>query len=105
MCFIEICLKALAFPRRFKLLNPVKLIIWLLQSRPSESWARASDTLQVNGLEAIRLSGTVMHCEPKYRVHHHPFSSIFGRPSETRQIDRRSTPLKTNSANTQTLLR
>src|SRR4051812_48397670 len=40
------------------------------QSRPGESWARAPETLIVNGLGAIRLFEAVRHHSPASRVYH-----------------------------------
>ncbi len=49
------------------------------QSRPGESWARAPETLQVNGLAAIRLFEAVRHNFPNCRVYHASSSEMFGR--------------------------
>jgi GDPmannose 4,6-dehydratase len=48
------------------------------QSRPGESWARAPETLQVNGLAAIRLFDAVRHNHPACRVYHASSSEMFG---------------------------
>jgi GDPmannose 4,6-dehydratase len=48
------------------------------QSRPGESWARAPETLLVNGLGAIRLFEAVRHHCPKSRVYHASSSEMFG---------------------------
>jgi GDPmannose 4,6-dehydratase len=49
------------------------------QSRPGESWARAPETLMVNGLAAIRLFEAVRHNRPAARVYHASSSEMFGR--------------------------
>jgi GDPmannose 4,6-dehydratase len=49
------------------------------QSRPGESWARAAETLQINGLAAIRLFEAVRHNFPQCRVYHASSSEMFGR--------------------------
>lgn len=51
------------------------------QSRPGESWARASETLMVNGLGAIRLFEAVRHHCPACRVYNASSSEMFGRIS------------------------
>ena len=48
------------------------------QSRPGESWARAPETLIVNGLGAIRLFESVRHNRPSCRVYHASSSEMFG---------------------------
>lgn len=48
------------------------------QSRPGESWARAPETLMINGLGAIRLFEAVRHACPKARVYHASSSEMFG---------------------------
>jgi GDPmannose 4,6-dehydratase len=48
------------------------------QSRPGESWARAPETLIVNGLGAIRLFEAVRHHRPKCRMYHASSSEMFG---------------------------
>ncbi len=48
------------------------------QSRPGESWARAPETLVINGLGAIRLFEAVRHHSPKSRVYHASSSEMFG---------------------------
>lgn len=48
------------------------------QSRPGESWARAPETLLVNGLGAIRLFEAVRHHRPKCRMYHASSSEMFG---------------------------
>jgi len=55
------------------------------QSRPSESWERAPETLQVNGLGAIRLFDSVRHSRPACRVYHASSSEMFGQVSITPQ--------------------
>lgn len=49
------------------------------QSRPGESWARAPETLQVNGLAAIRLFEAVRHHHRACKVYHASSSEMFGR--------------------------
>jgi GDPmannose 4,6-dehydratase len=51
------------------------------QSRPSESWARAPETLLVNGLGAIRLFEAARHNCPACRVYHASSSEMFGQVS------------------------
>lgn len=48
------------------------------QSRPGESWARAPETLLVNGLGALRLFEAVRHHCPVCRVYHASSSEMFG---------------------------
>jgi GDPmannose 4,6-dehydratase len=48
------------------------------QSRPGESWARAPETLVVNGLGAIRLFEAVRNHRPQCRVYHASSSEMFG---------------------------
>jgi len=48
------------------------------QSRPGESWARAAETLLVNGLGAVRLFEAVRHHNPHCRVYHASSSEMFG---------------------------
>jgi GDPmannose 4,6-dehydratase len=48
------------------------------QSRPGESWARAPETLMINGMGAIRLFEAVRHTSPKARVYHASSSEMFG---------------------------
>jgi GDPmannose 4,6-dehydratase len=48
------------------------------QSRPGESWARAPETLLVNGLGPIRLFEAVRHHCPACRVYHASSSEMFG---------------------------
>lgn len=48
------------------------------QSRPGESWARAPETLMVNGLAAIRLFEAVRLICPASRVYHASSSEMFG---------------------------
>lgn len=48
------------------------------QSRPGESWARAPETLMINGMGAIRLFEAVRHVCPKARVYHASSSEMFG---------------------------
>ena len=51
------------------------------QSRPAESWALAPETLQINGLAAIRLFEAVRHNCPACRVYHASSSEMFGQAS------------------------
>jgi GDPmannose 4,6-dehydratase len=51
------------------------------QSRPGESWARTADTLEVNGMAAIRLFELVRNTLPACRVYHASSSEMFG-PSD-----------------------
>jgi GDPmannose 4,6-dehydratase len=51
------------------------------QSRPSESWARAPETLLVNALGAIRLFEAVRHNCPECRVYQASSSEMFGQVS------------------------
>jgi GDPmannose 4,6-dehydratase len=48
------------------------------QSRPGESWSRASETLLVNGLGAVRLFEAVRHHRPQCRVYHASSSEMYG---------------------------
>jgi GDPmannose 4,6-dehydratase len=49
------------------------------QSRPGESWARAPETLMINGMGAIRLFEAVKNICPKSRIYHASSSEMFGR--------------------------
>lgn len=55
------------------------------QSRPGESWARAPETLLVNGLGAIRLFEAVRHNCPTCRVYHASSSEMFGQATTAPQ--------------------
>jgi GDPmannose 4,6-dehydratase len=55
------------------------------QSRPGESWARAPETLVVNGLGAIRLFEAVRHHRPEARIYHASSSEMFGQALESPQ--------------------
>jgi GDPmannose 4,6-dehydratase len=55
------------------------------QSRPGESWARAPETLLVNGMGAVRLFEAVRHNHPKARVYHASSSEMFGQAIESPQ--------------------
>lgn len=55
------------------------------QSRPGESWASATETLNVNGLAAVRLFEAVRHHRPEARVYHASSSEMFGQSGESRQ--------------------
>ncbi|MDD5581092.1 MAG: GDP-mannose 4,6-dehydratase [Methylobacter sp.] len=48
------------------------------QSRPGESWARAPETLLVNGMGAIRLFEAIRHHCPASRVYQASSSEMFG---------------------------
>lgn len=48
------------------------------QSRPGESWARAPETLLVNGMGAIRLYEAVRHHFPRCKIYHASSSEMFG---------------------------
>ena len=60
------------------------------QSRPGESWARAPETLVVNGLGAIRLFEAVRHHHPAARLYHASSSEMYGRSEASPQDE--STP-------------
>lgn len=49
------------------------------QSRPGESWARAAETLAVNGMAAVQLFEAVRTRRPACRVYHASSSEMFGR--------------------------
>jgi GDPmannose 4,6-dehydratase len=55
------------------------------QSRPGESWARAPETLLVNGLGAIRLFEAVRHHCPESRVYHASSSEMYGQTTTAPQ--------------------
>jgi GDPmannose 4,6-dehydratase len=55
------------------------------QSRPGESWARAPETLLVNGLGAVRLLEAVRHHRPGCRVYHASSSEMFGQSVQSPQ--------------------
>lgn len=55
------------------------------QSRPSESWNRAAETLLINGTGAILLFEAVRAMCPKARVYHASSSEMFGRVSMAAQ--------------------
>ncbi|MDK4741309.1 GDP-mannose 4,6-dehydratase [Rhizobium sp. CNPSo 3464] len=55
------------------------------QSRPGESWSRASETLLVNGLAAVRLFEAVRHNCPHAYVYHASSSEMFGQTTSARQ--------------------
>lgn len=55
------------------------------QSRPSESWARAPETLMVNGIGAIRLFEAVRQACPGARIYHASSSEMFGGTKTTPQ--------------------
>ncbi len=60
------------------------------QSRPGESWARAPETLTVNGLGTIRLLEAVRHNFPECRVYQASSSEMFGNAANSPQDE--STP-------------
>ena len=49
------------------------------QSRPGESWARAQETLLINGMGAVRLFESVRHNRPQAKVYHASSSCIHHR--------------------------
>lgn len=49
------------------------------QSSPGESWDRATETLLVNGLGAVRLFDAVRKHRPRARVYHASSSEMYGR--------------------------
>jgi GDPmannose 4,6-dehydratase len=55
------------------------------QSRPAESWARAPETLMVNGLAAIRMFEAVRHNCPSAKVYHASSSEMYGRAMNSPQ--------------------
>jgi GDPmannose 4,6-dehydratase len=55
------------------------------QSRPGESWARAAETLTINGLAAVRLFEAARHHFPKCRIYHASSSEMFGRAATAPQ--------------------
>lgn len=59
--------------------QPVEIYNLASQARPGESWARAPETLLVNGLGAQRLFEAVRHQCPACRVYHASSSEMFGR--------------------------
>lgn len=60
------------------------------QSRPGESWARAPETLEVNGLAAIKLFEAVRNHRPEARVYHASSSEMFGRSNSPQQDEHTS---------------
>jgi GDPmannose 4,6-dehydratase len=60
------------------------------QSRPGESWARAPETLMINGMGAIRLFEAVRHTCPHARVYHASSSEMYGQAKFSPQDE--STP-------------
>jgi GDPmannose 4,6-dehydratase len=61
-----------------QLTRPDEIYNLASQSRPGESWARAPETLMINGMGAIRLFEAVRHTCPKARVYHASSSEMFG---------------------------
>jgi GDPmannose 4,6-dehydratase len=59
--------------------NPAEIYNLASQARPGESWARATETLLVNGLGTQRLFEAVRHRCPACRVYHASSSEMFGR--------------------------
>ena len=55
------------------------------QSRPGESWARAAETLLVNGMGAIRLFEAARHHAPATRLYHASSSEMFGQTEASPQ--------------------
>ena len=55
------------------------------QSRPGESWARAPETLVVNGLGAIRLFEAVRNHHKEARLYHASSSEMFGHTESSPQ--------------------
>src|SRR5690606_18002231 len=55
------------------------------QSRPGESWSRATETLLVNGLAAVRLFEAVRHSGRSCRIYHASSSEMFGQATEAPQ--------------------
>ena len=60
------------------------------QSRPGESWAKAPETLEVNGLAAIKLFEAVRNHRPQARVYHASSSEMFGQSKSERQDEHTS---------------
>jgi GDPmannose 4,6-dehydratase len=65
--------------------RPDELYNLASQSRPGESWARAPETLVVNGLGAIRLFEAVRHNCPGCRIYHASSSEMFGQALQSPQ--------------------
>lgn len=65
--------------------KPAEIYNLASQSRPGESWARAPETLLVNGMGAIRLFEAVRHNCPTCRVYHASSSEMFGQVGITPQ--------------------
>jgi GDPmannose 4,6-dehydratase len=55
------------------------------QSRPGESWARAQETLLINGMGAVRLFESVRHNRPQAKVYHASSSEMFGQVCSANQ--------------------
>lgn len=53
------------------------------QSRPGESWDRAPETIEINGMGAIYLFEAVKRYCPQARVYHASSSEMFGRVSQS----------------------
>ena len=68
------------------------------QSRPSESWARAPETLLVNGLGAVRLFEAVLHSAPDCLVYQASSSEMFGQAPAPQTEE---TPFMTEGLNPQ----
>ncbi|WP_280638329.1 GDP-mannose 4,6-dehydratase [Rhizobium sp. L245/93] len=60
------------------------------QSRPGESWGRATETLEVNGLAAVRLFEAARHIRPTARVYQASSSEMFGRSTPHSQDENTS---------------
>jgi GDPmannose 4,6-dehydratase len=61
------------------------------QSRPGESWARAPETLVINGLATVRLLEAIRNNCPECRTYHASSSEMFGRAETSPQDE--NTPL------------
>lgn len=55
------------------------------QSRPGESWARAAETLLINGMGVARLFDALRHHRPGCRVYHASSSEMFGQTADSPQ--------------------
>ena len=58
--------------------KPDEVYNFASQSRPDESWARAAETLMINGMGALRLFEAVRHVCPGARVYQASSSEMFG---------------------------
>lgn len=57
------------------------------QSRPGRSWARVADTLNANGMAAVRLFEAVRHHRREAKVYHASSSEMFGPSRDRRQSE------------------